>query len=189
MEPILHPEASNPHVIDIHALVYSLLRLPECIDQTHKIILAQTPEIFANAGYPDIQKWSEVRSHSRRRISYFNSSKKILAVFAGSISDVDDLVNILIAYQHQWNRIHDILHKIYPEKSKFLSALKKNQIPVDLNISPENTTLLIASLGKKKDQSPSPLYLQSPPRSPYPIISRFLDRLCQGHTALVAQYQ
>lgn len=114
MEPILHQYGNNPQKVDISAFVYTLLRLPEEIDQVTKIVAAPTPEVFATVGLKDIDRWPSTTSPARRRKYRFQKSKGVLACYINSISDIDDLVNLAITYQVEWNKLHHLLvtHKI-----------------------------------------------------------------------------
>ena len=48
-EPVLHEGARNT-ATDAAALIYSALRLPTCIDRVRLVLLAQSLEVFAQAG-------------------------------------------------------------------------------------------------------------------------------------------
>ncbi len=109
MEPILHQYGNDPNKIDISAIVYSALRLPEEIDLIQKVIAAPTPDVFSSAGFEDVHLWPNVKAPARRRKYHFEESKKLLACFIISISDIDDLVNLLIAFQVEWNKLHTLL--------------------------------------------------------------------------------
>lgn len=133
LNSILHPDANKPDKVDFPALIYALLRLPTCLDLTQKVILGQTPEVFANGGLPKVESWKPVTAPSRRRQMRFSIKKKILACYISSISDIDDLVNLLLAYQIEWNKLHFLL-KSHPleslatkeQLSDFYLALGKN---------------------------------------------------------------
>lgn len=109
MDPILHQFGSDPTKVDVSAIVYTVLRLPEEIDLIHKVIAAPTPEVFSALGFKDVNLWPNVTAPARRRKYHFHSVKKLLACFINSISDIDDLVNLLITYQVEWNKLHHLL--------------------------------------------------------------------------------
>jgi hypothetical protein len=144
MDSILHPFGNDPTTVDIAALVYSLLRLPSEIDKTHKVIIGQTPEIFASSGFNSVESWPKATSIARRRKAHFNPESHLLAVFAASISDVDDITNLLIAYQSEWNKFHLILKSKYKTYSSLKKDLKNSSIA---NISVEDWSSLISALG------------------------------------------
>ena len=147
MEPILHPYGANPRQLDVAAFVYSLLRLPSCIDKTHKVVIAQIPDIFTQAGFAHVEAWPRVTAPGRRRTMHYHNLHHILAMFAASISDVDDITNLLIAYQTEWNKFHTILRDHYSN----YKVLRKNLATVDfckyLNISSEDWNSLVVALG------------------------------------------
>ncbi len=147
MESILHPHGSNPNIIDTSALIYSVFRLPTSIDLTTKVLIGQTPEVFAQSGYPNITSWPRVTSLARRRSMHFSKSAGLLACFAGSISDVDDLVNLLIAYQHEWNKFHDLITQKYPDFPKVTQALENNTLHTSLDVSQDDWHRLTTALG------------------------------------------
>lgn len=122
MDSILHPFGQNPDQIDTSAFIYSVFRLPSIIDKADKVIIGQNPEVFNQNDFANVDDWPRVTSQGRRRPSYFNDNTKIMATFAASISDIDDLTNILIAYQTEWNKFHLILRHLY----KTYPALKKD---------------------------------------------------------------
>lgn len=108
LNSILHPQANNPNVLDLPAFAYCLARLPSCIHQVHQIVLGQTEEIFTQAGY-SFAHHREVTARARRRFMFYSQSKHNLACYITSVSDLDDLVNILIAYEIERNKLHQLL--------------------------------------------------------------------------------
>jgi hypothetical protein len=107
MKSVLHPNARES-APDMSAFLYCLLRLPECIHQVELVVLGQSPGVFAKSGYENIESWEPVTSVARRRRCYFNQ-KDILACFIASVSDIDDVIPILTAYQIEWNKIHSLM--------------------------------------------------------------------------------
>lgn len=131
MDSILHPLGRNPKKLDTAAFIYSVFRLPQEIDLTQKVIIGQNPEVFQQAAFDarkapfdGVQTWPQVTSSARRRTTHFHSRRHLLAVFAASISDLDDLTNLLIAYQTEWNKFHLILHKNFSKFSEFGEVLR-----------------------------------------------------------------
>lgn len=145
MEPILHALANDPTTFDTAAFIYSVFRLPVAIDRTHKIIVGQNSDVFAAAGFTHVDSWKKVSSPARRRTNRYYPPKKLLAVFAASISDIDDITNLLIAYQTEWNKLHDILLTHY---KSYLSFKKDfDNLPKLLEINPNDWQNLIEALG------------------------------------------
>lgn len=146
MEPILHPLANSPN-FDVSAFVYSVYRLPSITDKVVKIVVGQNPDVFSGAKIEFTTAWKKVTAPARRRGSLYHSHKKLLAMFAASISDIDDLTNILIAYQTEWNKLHDILHQHF--KSCDQCHQNITQIPQILKINEADWVSILAALGPK----------------------------------------
>jgi hypothetical protein len=107
MNSSLHIGADEP-TPDISAFVYSVMRLPQCLPQVCLVLMGQSDEVFNRRGFPDVEKWQPVTAHSRRRKMFFDG-ECTLAAFIASVSDIDDLIPMLTAYQIEWNKLHDRL--------------------------------------------------------------------------------
>ena len=101
----LHAEDVEP---DMSAFIYSSLRLPACIQQVRLVVLGQTEEVFQRRGFDQIGRWEAVSAPGRRRRMLYDNDET-LAAFIGSISDVDDIVPILTAFQIEWNKMHSLI--------------------------------------------------------------------------------
>ncbi len=99
----LHTGALAPEP-DLAAFAYSAGRLPECFHRVRRIILGQSMEQLARAGFP-VTTWQTVRTRGRRRPLRWDGGAN-LAVFVASASDIDDLIPIVAAYQIEWNKLH-----------------------------------------------------------------------------------
>ncbi len=108
MDSLLHVKARDD-TADVPALVYCSLRLPPCIRQTRLTVMGQSERVFARRGYPNVEQWQAVAAPGRRRRTFFDG-QETLAVYVASLSDVDDLVPILTAFQIEWNKTHLRLH-------------------------------------------------------------------------------
>ena len=108
MDSLLHVDARGAPP-DISALVYCSLRLPPCIRRTRLVVMGQSERVFARRGYPNVEQWQPVVASGRRRRSFFDG-RETLAEYVASLSDIDDLVPILTAFQIEWNKIHLRLH-------------------------------------------------------------------------------
>jgi hypothetical protein len=105
-EPALHVAARST-TPDLSALTYSSLRLPACIDRVRLVLLGQSHEVFARHGYGDVLSWQPVVAPGRRRKLFYDGDET-LAVLIASPSDVDDLVPMLVAFQIEWNKLHEL---------------------------------------------------------------------------------
>lgn len=155
IDSMLHQNAARVE-LDIAAFIYVLLRLPPCMSQVKKVILGQSYSVFKKNGYGVIGSWQEVEAPGRRRKMYFNG-RDTLAVYIASVTDVDDLVTLLTAFQIEWNKFHKKItrssnvlvsaQKILPEEDrnkiekiwgveyhKFLTAIKHREIDFDLDL-------------------------------------------------------
>ncbi len=98
MEPLLHEKAGDDGQIDQQAVAYAIPRFPPEILNTKTLVIGQTKQIFKEKGY-DISNWKPVTAPKRKRRAYYHLQTKTLALFATSISDVDDIVNLIIALE------------------------------------------------------------------------------------------
>ncbi len=90
---------------DLSAFVYAIMRLPTCMPEVRLVLMGQSDEVFDRRGFPRVEDWEAVSSHSRRRKMFFDG-KDMLAAFIASISDIDDLMPMLTTYQMEWNKLH-----------------------------------------------------------------------------------
>ncbi len=107
MSSSLHLGAEEPRP-DISAFIYSCMRLPPCIVGVRLVIMGQSDEVFNRKGYPAVERWQPVQSQARRRKMFFDG-EETLAVFINSVSDIDDLIPMLTAFQIEWNKLHQLL--------------------------------------------------------------------------------
>jgi len=104
IESSLHAQAAEPFP-DMNAFMYSTLRLPPEIVRVNRILLGQSPSVFARNGYTDLAKWALVSAPGRRRRWHYDG-RDTLAVYVGSMSDLDDLIPTIVAWQIEWNKLH-----------------------------------------------------------------------------------
>lgn len=104
MDPLLHSQAADPKKFDVDALNYCFNRLPKEITETKLIVIGQNKESFKKAGY-NIDGWKFISAAHRRRPTFYNSKTKTMAQLVASISDIDDIVNLAIAYQIESNKL------------------------------------------------------------------------------------
>ncbi len=107
MNSLLHPLARET-TPDMSALLYCMLRLPACINSVDKVVLGQSAEVFANAGFREVECWEAVSAPARRRRCFFDGNRTLACVIA-SVSDIDDVIPLLTAYQIEWNKLHPLL--------------------------------------------------------------------------------
>ncbi|CAN5574828.1 hypothetical protein BH09MYX1_BH09MYX1_42360 [soil metagenome] len=105
----LHPRALSTEV-DTAAFAYAAARLPGEMPGVTLLVLGQSHELFEAEGYP-VRTWAQTRTRGRRRPLRWDG-KHTLGVFIASVSDIDDLVPIVTAYQIEWNKMHARLRTV-----------------------------------------------------------------------------
>ncbi len=110
MGSVLHPLASQPQS-DMGALLYAIRRLPRAIERCRHVVMGQSPQGFRAVTGTDILDWNPVKAPARRR-RWYHDGDITLAVLIASTSDVDDLVPTLVAYQIEWNKLHQSLQDV-----------------------------------------------------------------------------
>lgn len=108
MNSSLHVKARD-QVLDPGALIYCSLRLPRSIRCTRLVVMGQSERVFARRGYPKVEQWEPVEAPGRRRRTFFDGHET-MAAFIASVSDIDDLIPMLTAFQIEWNKMHRRLH-------------------------------------------------------------------------------
>ena len=90
---------------DMNAFMYSTQRLPACIVDVRRIVLAQSRHDFTRAGYNRLDAW-EMQSAPGRRRRWLYDGDETLAAYIASASDLDDAVPTIVAWQIEWNKFH-----------------------------------------------------------------------------------
>jgi hypothetical protein len=127
----LHPDARKSHP-DMSAFIYSVLRLPDSINRCSLVLLGQSEEVFQRQGY-HVNQWQAVTASARRR-KWFYDGKEILAAYVASVSDTDDIVPTLVAFQIEWNKISYLLNED-PTTMQLLETQVDHRSPVFAEIS------------------------------------------------------
>src|SRR5579859_5942691 len=102
----LHPDARSPYP-DMSAFIYSVLRLPVSIVSCNLVLLGQSEEMFLQQGFA-VNTWKAVTASARRR-KWFYDGHETLAAYVASVSDTDDIVPVLVAFQIEWNKMYYLL--------------------------------------------------------------------------------
>jgi hypothetical protein len=110
MNSLLHPQAREASP-DLSAFVYSILRLPPIILHVQLVVMGQSPEVFEQRGFGNVETWQQVYAPARRRRCFFNG-KDILGCYIASRTDIDDIIPLLTAYQIEWNKFHALLQMV-----------------------------------------------------------------------------
>jgi hypothetical protein len=127
----LHSDARKPNP-DMSAFIYSVLRLPTEINRCNLVLLGQSEEIFLQHGF-HVNHWQAVTASARRR-KWFYDGKETLAVYVTSVSDTDDIVPVLVAFQIEWNKIFYLLNQDATTMQLLETKVERNS-PVFAEIS------------------------------------------------------
>jgi len=144
MAPLLHKGLSKKH-LDISTLKYCLDRLPCEIHQVQRIIIAQSKDDLEREKVVFDGSWQEVTAVARRRQTFYNSQTKTLIFLIVSDADIDDLVNLLIAYKLEWIKLYYLLEK---KHDQFL----EKQNPKLLDLSDQDWQKIKTALGGKWEE-------------------------------------
>lgn len=127
----LHPDARSPYP-DMSAFIYSVLRLPTAIVHCKLVLLGQSEEMFLQQGF-NVNGWESVTASARRR-KWFYDGKETLAVYVASVSDTDDIIPVLVAFQIEWNKMYYLLNAD-PTTMQLLETRMDRSSPVFAEIS------------------------------------------------------
>src|SRR5579875_3267401 len=127
----LHPDARSPYP-DMSAFIYSVLRLPTSILHCNLVLLGQSEQVFLRQGF-HVDGWEAVTASARRR-KWFYDGKETLAVYVASVSDTDDIVPILVAFQIEWNKMYYLIQED-PTTMQLLETRMDRRSPVFAEIS------------------------------------------------------
>lgn len=105
MNSSLHQQANSAE-IDVSALTYAALRVPDQVVDVRLMILGQMADVFVREGYHDVEAWQSVRARARRRKYYYDAESGQMAAFIASVSDIDDIIPCLTTLQIEWNKMH-----------------------------------------------------------------------------------
>ncbi len=100
----LHLKAESAE-FDAGAFIYAAMRLPRVMNEVKRVVMGQSEEVFMRGGLRDLGQWQRVDAPARRRRMLFDG-EETLAAFVSSVSDIDDLIPCLTAYQIEWNKLH-----------------------------------------------------------------------------------
>ncbi len=147
MRSILH-EKGEEKLIDIAAFIYSLLRLPASMSNVKTVILGQSFSVFKHNGFDAISQWREVNAAGRRRKMYYDGRGQ-LAMYIASVSDVDDIVTILTAFQVEWNKFHTHLVRASDVEAQAAKLLPEEDIGKIKNIWGEGYRKFLTAIKHK----------------------------------------
>ncbi len=129
MAPSLHMRARDPGP-DAAAITYVGLRLPPCMPSVRLVLLGASLDGMAARGVPDIASWIPQSAPARRRRQFFDGHDR-LAVLVSSPSDLDDILPALVAYELEWNKLHELLERDHALRVLVQSAASNGPRPGD----------------------------------------------------------
>jgi hypothetical protein len=109
MAPSLHVHARDP-VPDAAAITYFGLRLPPCMPSVRLVLLGASLETMSARGVTDVARWVPQTAPARRRRHFFDGRDQ-LALLVSSPSDLDDIIPALVAYELEWNKLHELINR------------------------------------------------------------------------------
>ncbi len=127
----LHPDARSPYP-DMSAFIYSVLRLPPEIIYCNLVLLGQSEDMFLQQGF-HVNDWKNVTASARRR-KWFYDGTETLAAYVASVSDTDDIIPVLVAFQIEWNKMYYQLNAD-PTTMQLLETRMERTSPVFAEIS------------------------------------------------------
>jgi hypothetical protein len=130
MAPTLHVRVRDPYP-DAAAMTYVGLRLPACMPDVRLVLLSASVETMAARGYLNVPEWTPQVAPARRRRQWFDGHDQ-LAVLVSSPSDLDDLVPALVAYEIEWNKVHELLSRDHGLRRLVEHAAEDRPAPGDL---------------------------------------------------------
>ncbi len=129
MHSVMHKQASHQDFFDYEAFTYAINRLPIQIIDTGLALFCKDENDLKDHNI-DLSSWQTVTSNARRRSTFFNPQTRQLLFFVNSKSDIDDIINCLLAFQIEWNK----LPKLIGDKSIFITNESFDLLGIDQNI-------------------------------------------------------
>src|SRR5205823_13169635 len=106
------------------------LRLPPCMPYVRLVLLGASLENMASRGVPDIARWVPQTAPARRRRHFFDGHDQ-LAVLVSSPSDLDDVIPALVAYELEWNKLHELINRDHALRKLVHRAAEQGPEPAD----------------------------------------------------------
>jgi hypothetical protein len=144
MAPSLHVKVRDP-LPDAAALTYVGLRLPPCMPDVRLVLLSASVETMAARGVGNVASWMPQTAPARRRRQWFDGTEQ-LAVLVSSPSDLDDLIPALVAYEIEWNKLHELLGRDHSLRRMVEQAVERGPQPGDADRLSSSLSLSSAEL-------------------------------------------
>jgi hypothetical protein len=144
MAPSLHVKVRDP-LPDAAALTYVGIRLPSCMPEVRLVLLSTSVDTIAARGFGTVSDWLPQTAPARRRHQWFDGTDR-LAVLVSSPSDLDDLIPALVAYEIEWNKLHELLSRDHGLRRLVERAAERGPGSGDLDRLAESLSLSAAEL-------------------------------------------
>jgi len=131
MAPSLHVKARD-QLPDAAALTYVGLRLASCMPDVRLVLLSASVETMAARGFLNVEQWLPQAAPARRRRQWFDGGDR-LAVLVSSPSDLDDMIPALVAYEIEWNKLHELFSRDHSLRRLVEQAAERGPEPEDAN--------------------------------------------------------
>jgi len=131
MAPSLHVKARD-QLPDAAALTYVGLRLAPCMPDVRLVLLSASVETMAARGFLNVEQWLPQAAPARRRRQWFDGGDR-LAVLVSSPSDLDDMIPALVAYEIEWNKLHELFSRDHSLRRLVEQAAERGPEPEDAN--------------------------------------------------------
>jgi uncharacterized protein DUF6909 len=105
IQPVLHPAAANPKLIDLGALGYALARLPQNICTVRRIRLKR-------AVPKDFEKWNGIKSVPTEldgRPTFMVGDDEIVMVIQEDVAEVLDILSLLCCFTIECKKVREVL--------------------------------------------------------------------------------
>jgi hypothetical protein len=146
MAPSLHVRARDA-LPDAAAITYAGLRLPPCMPNVRLVLLGASLDNMSSRGVPNIASWVPQSSPARRRRQFFDGNDR-LAVLVSSPSDLDDIIPALVAYELEWNKLHEFFNRDHALRKVVERAAAQGPQPGDARQLAETLGLSAAEVDR-----------------------------------------
>jgi len=96
---------------DAGAFIYAIQRLPDAVANVDRVLLGQEGEHFRAVLGAEVTHWQRLEAPARRR-QWRWDAQHTMTVHVSSQSDLDDVIPTLVAYQIEWNKLHQRLESL-----------------------------------------------------------------------------
>ena len=155
----LHPHADDD-IPDVSALAYAAARLPTCMHRVELVLLGQSDEVFSQPRRRGNQPVEAVSLPLPGGARCIFDGAGTLACYISSVSDIDDLIPMLTAYQIEWNKLHLRFHQTDTARAMLdrpadseLTDAELAALRAELGLDANSFQMLLRSWGDNLDET------------------------------------